>query len=122
DGALGLEALHHVTVMDDFMAHIDGRAVFGQRQLDDLDRLGDAGAETARGRQINGEWRTVGLPPIGLDRAGHLRPGENMHSPASGPSLALSRLTTTDSLARKTKQPVTHGISKQFSDRARHIR
>jgi len=122
DGALGLEALHHVAVMDNFMAHIDRRAVFGERQFDDLDRPVDAGAEAARGREINGERRTVGLPSIGLDRAGHLRPGENMHSPASGPSLALSRLTTTDSLARKTKQPATHGISKQFLDRARHIR
>ena len=51
DGALGLEALDHIAVMDDFMAHIDGRAVFGERKLDDLDGAVDAGAEAARARR-----------------------------------------------------------------------
>src|SRR3990170_3077658 len=78
DGALGLEALHHVAVMDDGMAHIDGRTVFSERKLDDLDGAVDAGAETARGGEIDGEGRTVGPPPIGLDRAGHRSPGGNV--------------------------------------------
>ena len=69
--ALGFETFHHVAVMDDVMAHIDGRAVFGERQLDDLDGAVDAGAEAARRGKIDGEGRTVGLPPIGLDRAAH---------------------------------------------------
>ena len=59
DRALGLEALHHVAVMDDVMAHIDGRAIFGERELDDLDRPIDAGAKAARRREIDGERRAV---------------------------------------------------------------
>ena len=45
--ALGLEALHHMLVVHDFVTHIDRRAVFLQRPLDDLDGAHDAGAKTA---------------------------------------------------------------------------
>ncbi len=37
NGALGLQALHHGAVVHDLVAHIDRRAVLGERQLDDLD-------------------------------------------------------------------------------------
>ncbi len=123
DGALGLEALYHVAVMDDGMAHINGRAVFGEGELDDLDGAVDAGAEATRSGEIDGERGTVGLPPVGLDRASHLRLGESANLAASRSSLALSRLLTTDSLARKgSKKPATRDISKLILERARHIR
>src|SRR5581483_1516541 len=37
----------HVLVVDDFMAHVDRRAVHGKRTLDDFDGAVDAGAEAA---------------------------------------------------------------------------
>ena len=46
--ALGLEALHHVLVVHDLVAHIDRRTEFLQRPFDDLDGAHDAGAKTAR--------------------------------------------------------------------------
>ena len=46
--ALGLQAFDHVLVVHDLVPHIDRRAVFLQRALDDLDRAHHAGAETAR--------------------------------------------------------------------------
>jgi hypothetical protein len=48
DGALPLQAVYHVAVVDDLVAHVDRGAVFRQRQLDDPDRPVDAGAEAAR--------------------------------------------------------------------------
>ncbi len=45
---LGLEVFDHVLVVHDLVAHVDGRAVFLQRALDDLDRPNDAGAKTPR--------------------------------------------------------------------------
>ena len=45
--ALGLEVFHHVLVVHDLVAHVDRRAVFLQRALDDLDRAHDAGAKSA---------------------------------------------------------------------------
>lgn len=48
DRALGLKPFHHVFIMHDGMAHIDGSAVFLQRQLHDLDGAIDACAESAR--------------------------------------------------------------------------
>src|SRR6202167_86301 len=44
--ALVLQALDHVFVMDDFMAHIDRRPVFLQGTLDDLDGAHNPRAET----------------------------------------------------------------------------
>ncbi len=55
DGALGPERFHHEAVMDDLVAHIDRRAIFGERQLDDLDGTVDAGAKAARRREIDGQ-------------------------------------------------------------------
>ena len=51
DGALGLEAFHHVTVVHDLVAHIDRRAVPGERLLDGVDGAHDAGAKAARRAQ-----------------------------------------------------------------------
>ena len=45
--ALVGQALDHMRVMDDFVAHIDRRPEFIQRHFDDLDRAFDAGAKTA---------------------------------------------------------------------------
>ena len=45
---LALRLVDHVAVVDDLVADIDRRAEALQRQLDDLDRPVDAGAEAAR--------------------------------------------------------------------------
>ena len=42
-------------VMDDFVAHMNGRAIFGERELHDLDSPIDPGAEAARRREIDGQ-------------------------------------------------------------------
>ncbi len=43
--ALGLEALHHVPVMDDLVTHINGRAEFFERALHNLDGPDHAGTK-----------------------------------------------------------------------------
>jgi hypothetical protein len=48
DGALGLEAVDHVFVVNDLVAHVDRRLVLIQSPLDNVDRPNDAGAEAAR--------------------------------------------------------------------------
>ena len=45
---LALQPLDHIAVVHDLVADIDRRAVFLQRQHDDLDGAVDAGAKTAR--------------------------------------------------------------------------
>ena len=45
--ALGLQAFDHVLVVHDLVPHVDRRAIFLQRALDDLDGAHDAGAESA---------------------------------------------------------------------------
>src|SRR5208283_4921497 len=50
-GALGLERFDDVPIVDDLMAHIDGRAVFIEGTLDDIDRPDDAGTKTPWLRQ-----------------------------------------------------------------------
>ena len=121
DGALGFEALHHIAVMDDFMAHIDGRAVFGERQLHDLDRAVHTGAKTAGRGQVYGERRTVGASPIGLVGTGHRRLGRCVSLTSGGLSLALSRLPAGSSLRAKVKdrQPAIYQHTCQIE---RHIR
>src|SRR5215475_15499435 len=49
NGAFALECVHHVAVVDDFVAYVDRWAKFLQRQLDNLDRPVDAGAKAAGG-------------------------------------------------------------------------
>ncbi len=121
NGALGFEAFHHVAVMDDLMPHIDWGAVFGERKLDDLDGSVDTGAEPARGGEIDRQGRAVGLPSIGLYHAAHWRLGE-LGLAACSPSLALSRLKTTDSLARQRKATGNSRFFKANLASSRHIR
>src|SRR5262245_57055633 len=118
DGALGFEALHHIAVMDDFMAHIDGRAVFGERKLDDLDRAVHAGAKTAGRGQIDGERRTVGAPPIGLVGTGHRRLGRCVSMTLVGLSLALSRFPAGSSLRAKVEDRQPAIYLRHLPDRA----
>ena len=46
--AFGLQTFHDMLVVHDLVTHIDWRAEFLQRPLDDLDRAHDAGAKAAR--------------------------------------------------------------------------
>ena len=57
DGALRLQALDDIAVMHDLVAHIDGRAVAFERELDDLDGPLDAGAEAARAAEEDVEMQ-----------------------------------------------------------------
>ena len=57
DGALRLQAVDDVAVVDDLVADIDRRAEFLERQLDDLDGAVDAGAEAARRAEQDVEGR-----------------------------------------------------------------
>ena len=61
DGAHRFEALDHVRVVDDLVAHEDRRAPFGQRLFDDLDRPVDARAEAAGCGEKDGEGRSSTL-------------------------------------------------------------
>ena len=57
DGPLVAQAVDDVAVMDDLVAHVDGRAPFLERHLHDLDGAVDARAEAARRGQIQRERR-----------------------------------------------------------------
>ena len=66
--ALGAQSFDDVSVVDDLVAHIDRRAEFLERQLDDLDGAVDPGAKAARrahhdseGWQVGGHGPTKGL-------------------------------------------------------------
>ena len=59
DRALGFEAFHDIAVVHDLVAHIDRGAIGLQRQHDDLDGAVDAGAETARAAEPDGQIRSV---------------------------------------------------------------
>ena len=48
DRALRAQLVDHVPVVHDLVAHVDRRAEARERELDDLDRAVDAGAEAAR--------------------------------------------------------------------------
>ena len=48
DGSLGLEVVDHIGVVHDLVAHVDGRAKFLDRPLDDFDGPVDARAKAAR--------------------------------------------------------------------------
>lgn len=51
DRTLGLQPFHHIAVMHDFVANINGRAIGLQRQHDDLDRPVHARAKATRSAQ-----------------------------------------------------------------------
>ena len=57
NGTFGLQGINDKSIVNDLVAHVDGGAIFGQSQFDDLDGPVDAGAEPARGRKVNGEGR-----------------------------------------------------------------
>ncbi len=57
DRALRLEAVDDIAIMDDLMPHVDRRAIFGERQLDDLDSPVHPGAEAARAAEEDLEGR-----------------------------------------------------------------
>ena len=57
NGTFSLQGINDKSVVNDLVAHIDGGAVFGQSQFDDLDGAVHAGAESARGRKVNGQGR-----------------------------------------------------------------
>ena len=97
NGAFASEGLDDVTVVDDFVAHVDGSSELLQRHFDDLDRAVDPRTEATRSRQENLE----GGPPVvgishGVDGArmfalGSLReflatklPGASVDSPDNG--------------------------------------
>jgi len=73
--ALGLQAVDDELVVNDLVAHVDRRAVFLERPLDDLDRPHDARAEAARLRQND-----LHCPP-GLLFASSWRPAVRGPSP-----------------------------------------
>ena len=64
-----LQAVDDEAVVDDLVADIDRRAEPLERQLDDLDRAVDAGAETARRGDQDAEGAGVGSVMV----AGHVR-------------------------------------------------
>ena len=51
---LGTQRVNDMAIMYDFMPHIDRRAVFYEREFDDLHCAVDPGAKTARGGEQNG--------------------------------------------------------------------
>ena len=51
NGPTGTQIAHHMGVVHDLVAHIDGAAELGQRMLDDVDRPIDARAKAAWRRQ-----------------------------------------------------------------------
>src|SRR5690606_27708605 len=63
-GPFGSQVLHDITIVDDLVAHIDGRAVQLEGPLDDIDGTVYAGAKTARLRQYDlglaGNRRSIG--------------------------------------------------------------
>jgi hypothetical protein len=76
DRALGLEALDHIAIVDDLVAHIDRRSIEGEGALDRIDRSHHAGAESARRAQqhlqrglagfayvYRGHRQDMGFPP-----------------------------------------------------------
>src|SRR3546814_1098822 len=55
--ALRLQRVNDIAVVHNLVPDIDRRAIFLQREFDDADRAIDAGAETARRRDQNLEFR-----------------------------------------------------------------
>jgi|GEM_PF-4133219 len=54
--AARLQALDHIAVMYDFMANIDRRTIFLQRQHDDLDCPVNPGAKAAGAAKADFQW------------------------------------------------------------------
>ena len=72
DRTFGLQVVDDIGVVHDLVAHVDRRAEFGQRTLDDLDRAVDAGAEAARLGQH--DLLESGVHGAGVGRRHHSTP------------------------------------------------
>ena len=104
-----LQAVDHMAVVDDLVAHIDRRAVLLDRPLDDLDRPVDAGAEAARGGEVEGQgarasgwsrrsvWRSVA--PHYTGGRGRLQRERRAVNRRSRPSAGRQRRRSTRSRA-----------------------
>jgi hypothetical protein len=55
DGAFLLKPLNHIAIVNDLVPHIDRRAIFFERPLDDLDGPVNAGAEATRCSEQDGQ-------------------------------------------------------------------
>ena len=74
-----------MAIVDDLVAHVDGRAELLQRQLDDLDRPVDAGAKAAGSRQQDVQTGRGGWSGgLGLGLAMELPAGGSLVSSAPG--------------------------------------
>ena len=77
NGAFGLKVVDDESVVDDLMSHVDGRTVFLQGQLDDLDGAVDARAEASRGCKIDRERGTLARSGgSGIHGYGHAAKGD----------------------------------------------
>ncbi len=81
DGALGLQPLDHIAIVDDFVPHIDRGAVFLERALDNFDGAVDTGAETAR---RGDEQRERRFEVCGLQGSIHKPPPSALRAPSLG--------------------------------------
>ena len=70
NGAFVPKRVDDVAVVDDLVAHIDGRSELLERHLDDLDRPVDPGTEAARSRQQDLEGRTRGCTWVWMSHVG----------------------------------------------------
>ena len=95
DRAQGLQPVDHVAVVDDFVPHIDRRAVFLDRPLDDLDRSVNTRAEPARAGQQDLERRLEGRSVIHGGKLG-----------ADEPSRQRNARQRSDCAAQFTRRPV----------------
>src|SRR5680860_520839 len=107
--------------MDNGVADIDGSAVFLEGKLDDLDRPVDARAESPRRGEIDGQGRTVVMPPVGVVHAGHRRSRNGSFRAKRRSSRPLWDLSRADSLA-SIEGPEARGNSSIFRVEPGHIR
>ena len=102
DGAAPLELGDDVLVVDDLLADVDRRAALGERELDDLDRPLDAGAERARARRAapsaarRRAAHSSSAPLDAAQAAQRPRPGDRHPrvGEASGPPASATTRTT----------------------------
>ena len=66
DGAQPRQPIHHMPIVNNFVAHIDRRAPLLNRALDDLNGPVHARAEPARRCKQDGEWRFWRVNHVGL--------------------------------------------------------
>ena len=91
-GALALERVHHMAVMDDLMAHIDGLAKLIERLFDDVDGAHHPGTEAARLGKNDSHISSFAGPLRAP--SGEIRPNPRQAKPVSriGPSKTTLRV------------------------------